>query len=67
MAFNESFENCASNEMELFTNKDIKSYEKIIEMENFNKIGRKVIWIGAQMRIKRKWVWTNYESSEWPW
>ena len=67
MAFNESFEICDSHNMKLLSNKDVASYDQILTMENFNKVGRKMLWIGAQKKLKQKWIWADYHSPEWPW
>ena len=67
MAFNESFEVCDSHNMKLLTNKDVASYDQILTMENFDKFGRKMLWIGAQKKLKEKWIWADYHSPEWPW
>ena len=53
--------------MTLLTNENVKGYEKILEMENMHRIGRKILWIGAQMRRKNQWFWYDHRSSEWPW
>ena len=67
MGFNDSFEICDSHNMKLLTNKDVASYDQILTMENFNKVGRKMLWIGAQKKLKEKWIWADYHSPEWPW
>ena len=51
--------------MDVLTNTNLKGYATMIAMENVNKVGRKVIWIGAQMKLRNKWMWTDFHTSEW--
>ena len=51
--------------MNVLSNQNEKGYEKIIQMENFNRVGRKIAWIGAQMKKRSKWYWIDYKTPEW--
>ena len=51
--------------MTVLSNQNSKGYEKIIQMENHNRVGRKIAWIGAQMKQRNKWYWTDYQTPEW--
>ena len=63
--FNESLALCEDYEMSLLTNQNKFGYERILELENVNKIGRRVVWIGAQMRLRNKWFWVKNRTQEW--
>lgn len=64
--FNGSMDLCHNSGMDLLTNQ-YPGYSKIIELENVGKIGRKVVWIGAQMRLRNQWFWVQNRTVEWPW
>ena len=65
--FNGSLDLCQESGMDLLTNQ-YPGYAKIIELENFErKVGRKVVWIGAQMRLRNQWFWVVNRTGEWPW
>ena len=65
--FNGSLDLCHNYGMDLLTNQ-YPGYTKIVELENVDgKIGRKVLWIGAQMRLRNQWFWVQNRTLEWPW
>ena len=51
--------------MNVLSNQNEKGYENIIQMENFNRVGRKIAWIGAQMKKRSKWYWLDHKTPEW--
>ena len=65
LSFNQTVSLCEENQMNVLSNQNEKGYEKIIQMENFNRVGRKIAWIGAQMKKRSKWYWIDYKTPEW--
>ena len=65
LSFNQSVNICEEYDMSVLSNQNLKGYEKIIEMENFKRVGRKIAWIGAQMKQRSKWYWVDYQTPEW--
>ncbi len=50
--------------MDLLTNENLLGYEKILQMEDFSKLGRRIVWLGAQMNHKNQWLWQKEPSEK---
>ena len=64
--FNDTVEFChAQDGMSVLSNRNALGYTKIIEMENSDRkgLGRRMVWIGAQLRHRNKWHWVDQSST----